>query len=57
MLELRAATSLARQLGMQGRATEGRNLLAACYHWFAEGLHTADLREARELLDEFGPIA
>ena len=57
MLELRTTTSLARQLQVQGRGAEGRDLLAACYQWFTEGLHTADLREARELLDELGPIA
>ncbi|HSR30787.1 MAG TPA: hypothetical protein VLY63_09505, partial [Anaerolineae bacterium] len=50
-LELRAATSLARLLRQQGRAAEGRNLLAECYSWFTEGFDTADLQEARELLD------
>jgi predicted ATPase len=57
MLELRVATSLAHLLQMQGRATEARDLLAACYDWFTEGFDTADLREARELLDELGGIA
>jgi tetratricopeptide (TPR) repeat protein len=50
-LELRAAMSLARLLRQQGRAAEGRDLLAECYAWFTEGFDTPDLREARELLD------
>jgi predicted ATPase len=43
--------SLARLLRQQGRAAEGRDLLAECYAWFTEGFDTPDLREARELLD------
>jgi tetratricopeptide (TPR) repeat protein len=50
-LELRVAMSLARLLRQRGRAFEGRDLLAECYVWFTEGFDTADLREARELLD------
>jgi tetratricopeptide (TPR) repeat protein len=50
-LELRAAMSLARLLRQQGRAAEGRKLLAECYAWFTEGFHTADLQEARGLLE------
>jgi len=50
--ELRAATSLARLLGEQGRRAEGRDLLAPIYDWFAEGFDTADLKEAKALLDE-----
>ncbi|HSR34741.1 MAG TPA: hypothetical protein VLY63_29575, partial [Anaerolineae bacterium] len=50
-LELRAAMSLARLLRQKGRAAEGRNLLAECYSWFTEGFQTADLQEARGLLD------
>lgn len=50
--ELRAAMSLARLLRRQGRGDEGREPLAACYAWFAEGFDTVDLREARELLEE-----
>jgi len=53
-LELRAAMSLARLLRHQGRGAEGRNLLAECYAWFTEGFDTADLQEARELLDSLG---
>jgi predicted ATPase len=50
-LELRAAMSLARLLQKQGRAAEGRDLLAECYAWFTEGFETRDLQEARELLE------
>jgi class 3 adenylate cyclase/predicted ATPase len=51
-LELRAATSLARLWGEQGRRAEARDLLAPVYGWFTEGLDTADLKEARALLDQ-----
>ena len=50
--ELRAATSLARLWGEQGRRDEARDLLAPLYGWFTEGFGTADLKEARRLLDE-----
>src|SRR5437588_4839198 len=50
--ELRAATSLARLWGEQGRRTEARELLAPVYGWFIEGFDTADLKEAKALLDE-----
>ena len=50
--ELRAATSLARLRGEQGRRTEARDLLAPVYGWFTEGFDTADLREAAALLSE-----
>jgi predicted ATPase len=50
--ELRAATSLARLWGKQGRQTEARELLAPVYGWFTEGFDTADLIEAKALLDE-----
>jgi len=49
--ELRATTSLARLLGQQGRADEGRCRLAEIYGWFTEGFNTPDLREARTLLE------
>ena len=51
-LELRATTSLARLRRRQGRAKEARDLLAPLYGWFTEGFDTADLKEAKELLDE-----
>ena len=50
--ELRAATSLARLWGEQGRRAEGRDLLAPVYGSFTEGFDTADLRVAKALLDE-----
>ncbi len=52
MLELRAATSLARLRRDQGGQAEARDLLAPVYAWFAEGLATADLKEAGALLEE-----
>ena len=50
--ELRAATSLARLWRDQGKPAEARALLAPVYGWFTEGFDTADLKEARALLDE-----
>ncbi len=51
-LELRAATNLARLWGEQGRRAEARDLLAPVYGWFTEGFDTADLKEAKALLDQ-----
>jgi adenylate cyclase len=50
-LELRAATSLARLWQHQGKRTEAHQLLAEVYGGFTEGFDTADLREAKALLD------
>jgi predicted ATPase len=50
--ELRAATSLARLWGEQGRRAEARDLLAPVYGWFTEGFDTADLKAAAALLSE-----
>jgi class 3 adenylate cyclase/predicted ATPase len=50
--ELRAAVSLARQRRDQGRHAEARDLLAVKYGWFTEGFDTADLKEAKALIDE-----
>jgi predicted ATPase len=52
--ELRAAASLARLRRDQGRHVEARDLLAPIYGWFTEGFDTADLKEAKVLLDELG---
>ena len=51
--ELRATTSLARLLDRQGRRDEARTMLAEIYGWFTEGFDTADLKDAKALLDEF----
>jgi tetratricopeptide (TPR) repeat protein len=50
--ELRATTSLARLLAEQGRRDEARTMLAEIYGWFTEGFDTADLKDAKALLDE-----
>ncbi len=52
--ELRAATSLARLWRDQGKHAEARVLLAPVYGWFTEGFDTADLKDAKALLEEFG---
>ncbi len=52
--ELRAATSLARWWQYQGKRQEAYNLLALVYGWFTEGFDTADLKDARTLLQELG---
>ena len=50
-LELRAATSLSRLWQQQGKRVEARDLLAPIYGWFTEGFDTADLQEARAMLE------
>jgi predicted ATPase len=50
--ELRAAISLARLWGEQGRRTDARAVLAPVHSWFTEGFDTVDLKEAKKLLDE-----
>jgi predicted ATPase len=52
LLQLRAATSLARFWQNQGRFREARELLAPLYQWFTEGFETQDLKDARALLEE-----
>jgi predicted ATPase len=52
LLELRAATSLARLWQHQGKKEEARQMLAEIYSWFTEGFDTADLQEAKALLEE-----
>jgi predicted ATPase len=49
--ELRAAMSLGRLWQQQGKRTEAYELLAPIYGWFTEGFDTADLQEARALLE------
>jgi len=52
--ELRATISLARLLASQGRPEEAHAMLAEIYNWFTEGFDTADLQDAKALLDELG---
>jgi predicted ATPase len=49
--ELRAATSLARLWQQHGKRQEAYDLLAPVYNWFTEGFDTADLQEAKALLE------
>jgi predicted ATPase len=51
-LELRAARDLARLWAEQGWRSEARDLVAPVYGWFTEGFDTADLKEAKALLDK-----
>jgi len=50
--QLRTATSLARVLRDSKRRDEARTILADIYNWFTDGFDTADLKEAKALLDE-----
>lgn len=49
--ELRAATSLADLWRKRDKVAEARDLLGPVYEWFSEGFDTADLREAKDLLE------
>jgi predicted ATPase len=53
-LELRAAMGLARLWQRHGKRAEAAALLAPIYGWFTEGFDTADLQEAKALLEELG---
>jgi predicted ATPase len=52
ILELRLATSLARLWQSQGKRREAHDLLTPVYGWFTEGFDTADVKEAKALLEE-----
>ena len=52
--ELRATTSLARLLKSEGKSEEARQMLTEIYGWFTEGFDTADLKDAKALLDQLG---
>jgi predicted ATPase len=52
--ELRATMNLARLLAKQGRRDEAHAMLSEIYGWFTEGFDTADLKDAKALLDELG---
>jgi class 3 adenylate cyclase len=56
LLELRATTSLALLLRDTDRRDEARAMLAEIYNWFTEGFDTADLKDAKALLDELDRI-
>jgi predicted ATPase len=50
--ELRAATSLAKLRQSQDKCQDACDLLTPVYEWFIEGFDTADLQEAKTLLQE-----
>ena len=50
--ELHTATGLARLMARTGRRDEARAMLAETYNWFTEGFDTADLKDAKALLDQ-----
>ena len=50
--ELLAATSLARLWQGQGKTEQSHDVLAPVYDWFTEGFDTADLKDAKALLEE-----
>jgi predicted ATPase len=53
-LELRAAMSLSRLWQQQDKQAEARPVLAPVYGSFTEGFDTADLQDAKALLEELG---
>jgi class 3 adenylate cyclase/tetratricopeptide (TPR) repeat protein len=55
--ELRAATTLAKQWHDEGKHTEAYSLLQSVYEWFDEGFDTADLQDAKALLDELSNLS
>ncbi len=54
LFELRATVSLARLLKQQRKTAEARQMLSDIYGWFTEGFDTADLKDAKALLQELG---
>ncbi len=55
--ELRATTSFARLLAKQGHRDGARAMLAEIYNWFTKGFDTADLKDAKALLDELRALS
>ena len=56
-VELRAALSLARLWCTRGKRDEAHDLLAPVYGWFTEGFDTADLKEAKALLERLAGLS
>jgi len=52
MREMRIRMSWSRLVLQQGKREDARRMLAEVYGWFTEGFGTADLQEAKVLLDE-----
>ena len=50
--EVRTTTSLARLLHNSNRRDEARTMLAEIYNWLTEGFDTADLKDAKVLLEK-----
>jgi predicted ATPase len=50
--ELRATINLSRLWAGKGKRDDAHSLLSPIYDWFTEGFDTADLKEAKALLDE-----
>jgi hypothetical protein len=46
---------MARLLAQRSQPDTARKMLADIYNWFTEGFDTADLKEAKALLDEWAP--
>jgi tetratricopeptide (TPR) repeat protein len=55
LLQLRAATRLARLWRDQGKRAEARDLLGPIYNWFTEGFDAPDLKDAKALLEQLTP--
>ncbi len=55
--ELRATVSLSHLWQQQGKVEEARNILSKIYSWFTEGFDTADLKEAKNLLEDLSSSA
>jgi predicted ATPase len=51
--ELRLSASSARLLAGRGETAQAADVLQATYGWFAEGLETGDLRDARRQIEAF----
>ena len=50
--QLQTTIHFARWLQSKGRSTDAREMLAEIYNWFTEGFDTADLKDAKTLLDQ-----